>query len=97
MIKSSTDFVQGIKNILHEGAVKVVFTKLDGTERTMYCTLNADTLSDNNALPKGALNKDGSKRRVSKDCIRAFDLEKKEWRSFRIDSVKSCYSVPFTA
>lgn len=94
MIKSSTDFIQGIKNMLHNGTAKVVFTKADGTERTMYCTLDTKVLAEHDALPKGVLNKDGSKRRVSNECIRAFDTEKKEWRSFRIDSVKSC--IPAT-
>ena len=89
----TTDFAQGIKDMLHKGSVKVVFTKADGSERTMYCTLDANVLAENGALPKGAVNKDGSKRRVSKECIRAFDTEKKEWRSFRIDSVKSCISA----
>ena len=93
MIKSSTDFIQRIKNMLHNGIVKVVFTKVDGTERTMYCTLRTTVLAENDALPKGVLNKDGSKKRVSEECIRAFDTEKKEWRSFRIDSVKSCVPV----
>ena len=78
-----------IKKMLHEGAVEVNFVKADGTDRKMYCTLSKKILEDNDALPKGAVNKDGSKRKVSQDCIRAFDLEKKAWRSFRLDSVKS--------
>ena len=93
MHKLADNMVKGIRNILHSGTAKIVFTKLDGTERTMYCTLNAGILAENDSLPKGVLNKDGTKRRVSQDCIRVFDIEKKEWRSFRIDSIKSCVPV----
>ena len=88
-----TEISEMIKKMLHNGAVEVDFVKADGTDRKMYCTLSVKILTENNALPKGVLNKDGSKRKVSTECIRAFDLEKKAWRSFRVDSVKSCCGI----
>lgn len=77
-----------IKTILRKGPAVVVFTKVDGTERRMLCTLNKSILSEHDALPKGS--SDGKPRTVNEDVVRAFDLEKLAWRSFRIDSMKSC-------
>lgn len=70
---------------LHKGPTKVVFTKKDGTIREMICTLDARLLAENDALPE---KNDGRKK--SGEVIRAYDLEKKDWRSFRIDSIHSC-------
>jgi hypothetical protein len=71
------EVVAGLKSAV----AMVTFEKADGTERTMRCTL-VETF-----LPKV---KKGSKktREVNEDTIAAFDLDKGEWRSFRLDSVK---------
>lgn len=71
-----------IKKKLTESKAKVIFTKADGTERTLICTLNMDIIPKDNH-PKGS--KDII---VNTDVIKAFDLEINQWRSFRIDSVK---------
>lgn len=70
---------------LHRGPTKIVFTKKDGTIREMICTLDKNILAENDALPG-----EGDGRRKSSLVIRAYDLEKKDWRSFRIDSIHSC-------
>jgi hypothetical protein len=66
---------------LQEGICNVVFTKADGTERFMMCTLQADH------IPEEQLPKNSSKKK-NDDIISVYDLEVKNWRSFRVDSVK---------
>lgn len=65
---------------LHEGVVKVLFLKKDGTERTMNCTLN-ENLIPSEKNPKGT----GKKQ--NENVVAVFDTDKNDWRSFRYDSV----------
>lgn len=60
---------------------KVVFTKKDGTDRTLVCSLRE------HFLPKDYEPVEGRKENL--DAVSAWDLEKWAWRSFRLDSVKS--------
>ena len=69
-----------MKSALAKGVCTVVFQKLDGTERTMHCTSNTEFMPEEKR-PRSAVN-------GREDVIAAFDVAKKEWRSFRIDSVK---------
>lgn len=71
-----------LTGILREFVVEVKFTKKDGTERVMQCTLQESSIPET-AKPKG------SNRAVSDESLRVFDTEKNEWRSFRWDSIKS--------
>ena len=81
-----------IKSLLQKQPITVTFTKADGTDREMLCTL--DQLRIPAPLVAPAHNSDGtvkeSKQRKQPDehSIRVFDLEKKEWRSFRFDRLK---------
>ena len=71
-----------MKEKLRVGNCTVVFTKSDGTERTMLCTLQES------AIPVDARPKvQGTKQ--SDQALAVWDLEKQGWRSFRIDSVVS--------
>lgn len=73
-----------LKDMLAVTEMKVTFTKVDGTERVMKCTLEADK------LPKVEI-KEGAKPRketTSTKALRVFDLEKQEWRSFTIKNIK---------
>ena len=80
-----------VKSLLQVTEVTVEFTKADGTIREMRCTLNPEKLPEPN-VPVGSV--DGivkeSKQRKAPDpeSIRVFDLEKKEWRSFRFDRMQ---------
>lgn len=69
---------------LQKGVVGVTFTKKDGTERTMMCTLDADVIP-NDFAPKD----EDSKRAKNDEVLAVFDVEKEGWRSFRWDSVKA--------
>jgi len=70
-----------LKGLLRSEKVKITFTKKDGTDREMLCTLVSDEIPSEKA-PKNT-GKSGSD-----DALAVFDLEKTEWRSFRWDSVK---------
>lgn len=69
---------------LQEGALEIIFTKKDGTERTMRATL------DENMIPSSKTPK-GNSVVENDNVIRCFDVEIQEWRSFRVDSIL-CYS-----
>lgn len=69
---------------------KVVFTKKDGTEREMLCTL-IESKIPGDKQPKSET-QGGS---TIGQAVRVFDLDKGEWRSFRFDSVKSVNGVVY--
>lgn len=69
-----------MKASLAKGVCTVVFTKLNGEERTMHCTSNTEFMPEDKR-PRSAI--DGREH-----VICAFDVAKKDWRSFRVDSVK---------
>lgn len=62
----------------------VVFTKKDGTQRQMQCTLFPGSIPSDKQ-PKTESEEDTNS---TGSALRVFDLEKQEWRSFRWDSVK---------
>lgn len=70
-----------IKN-LRKGACRVIFTKLNGEERDMVCTLNFDLIAEDKR-PKNASTE------YSDEMIRAFDVKKQEFRTFKVANVIS--------
>lgn len=66
---------------LSKGVHQVTFTKLDGTERTISCTLDS-------AILPNLKDKDSAKP-INENIITAYCVDKKEWRSFRVENVKS--------
>ena len=75
-------FTKWLKGMLTVSDGVVTFTKADGTERVMKCTLVPDQ------LPKVEIKEDAKSRKESTTSMRVFDLEKNEWRSFTIKKVK---------
>jgi hypothetical protein len=75
-----------LKKLLLEHTVSVVFKKKDGTERTMLCTLKAEHLP---VVEKHEDDEAKKEKKQSDTNIAVWDLDKKAWRSFRIDSVVS--------
>lgn len=69
--------------------VLVNFIKADGTHRSMRASLNPAVVPKD-AFPKKNEEDNGSNFEVAQtnlDVIRCYDIEKKGWRSFRVDSV----------
>jgi hypothetical protein len=75
-------FTRWLKGMLQASEGVVTFTKSDGTERVMKCTLVPEQ------LPKVEIKEDIKPRKESTTSMRVFDLEKNEWRSFTIKKVK---------
>lgn len=79
-----------VRSLLQKGAITVTFTKADGTDREMLCTL--DHLRIPAPLPvvpvDGIVKESKQRKKPDEHSIRVFDLEKKEWRSFRFDRLK---------
>lgn len=73
-----------IVDLLKKNIAEVVFTKVDGTARTMRCTLMEKFLP---------AQKDLEEHTTRKNAIAVWDLEKEAWRSFRIDSVNTIKAV----
>lgn len=67
----------------HRGVITVYFTKKDGTNRVMKCTLLPEYIQDNRQL----LQEDKPARAENPDVMAVWDVEANGWRSFRIDSV----------
>lgn len=73
-----------IKGCLRDYVVSITFTKKDGTERVMKCTLNSDIVPDEPVSE----DTESPKRSQPEGVIRVWDVEADGWRSFRTDSVK---------
>jgi hypothetical protein len=70
---------------LHEGVVTVLFTKTDGTERVMRCTLQESVIPKAPEVTEEQSKKPA--RKVNENNISVWDVENDGWRSFRVDSV----------
>lgn len=70
-----------VENLLSIGETTITFTKTDGTERVMRCTLS-ESLIPLESAPKG-----DSTRKQSNEIRRVYDLDSNGWRSFRWDSI----------
>jgi len=75
-----------LKGLLKGTTAEITFTKVDGSERVMLCTLNESV------LPKIEVNESDEPKPVkvlSNEVLRVWDVEKEAWRSFRWDSIKA--------
>jgi hypothetical protein len=73
---------------LVNGIHSITFTKVDGTERTMPCTL------DPAILPRVEIKEEKSvPRKLNIETLRVFVTDIKEWRSFRIENVIKITSI----
>ena len=66
---------------LKQSVVNVVFTKADGSERLMNCTLKLENIPEDQR-PKSVIKSES-------DQIRVFDTDIDAWRSFNFGSVKT--------
>jgi len=74
-----------LKGLLEENTVEVVFTKKDGTDRVMNCTLKEDVLPS----VQKEIEEDSITKTKAKDALAVWDVDANGWRSFRWDSIKS--------
>lgn len=69
-------------DFLKVNKVQVTFTKVNGDIRTMNCTLCEDFIpvDPTHNIVSGP-------RHTSQNVISVYDLDKKDWRSFRIENI----------
>ena len=88
-----------VRGLLTNSEISVTFTKADGTDREMLCTLDGSRIPvsvtkpvvlTTSTAPVDGIVRESKKPRKEPDphSIRVFDLEKQEWRSFRFDRLK---------
>ena len=65
-----------VKN-LQSRAMRITFTKVNGEERIMDCTLQEHMIPET----------DANNRKQNEDVLPVFDINKGGWRSFRLDSI----------
>jgi hypothetical protein len=85
--KEFEEFKTWTLGILHDENITdlcVTFTKKDGTERAMRCTLVEGRIPSEQ---KPTSETSTANRKNSGSAVAVFDTEKSEWRSFRWDSV----------
>ena len=62
----------------------VTFTKVNGETRVMPCTLKGDVIPK---PPADVASKSVIKRHENQNVVSVWCLDKREWRSFRVDNV----------
>jgi len=85
-----------IRGLLHTHEITVTFTKADGSDREMLCTLNGHKIParpvapTTSTAPVDGIVRESKKPKKAPDphSIRVYDLEKQEWRSFRFDRLR---------
>jgi hypothetical protein len=75
---------ENLIDMLRNNIVTVTFTKVNGEERTMKCTLMAEYVPNAPSNNGQVLLQESESKAVS-----VWDTEVNGWRSFRVDSVKS--------
>ena len=90
-----------VRGLLQQQSITVTFTKADGTDRDMKCTLNWELIPEK--PPMAVISHSASivgrvdglvtetkKPRKEPDpaVVKVYDLEAKAWRSFRMDRLK---------
>lgn len=70
-----------IGTMLKMGIVIVKFTKMNGEDRIMRCTLNPKY------LPEQQKDKTVKPNTGKETAIRVWDLDESDWRAFRYDSI----------
>lgn len=80
---------QWLLGVLHDDIIKdlrITFTKKDGTEREMQCTL-VEASIPTDKRPKSGV-EETTNSQIGGSAVRVFDTAINEWRSFRWDSIK---------
>jgi len=89
-----------IRSLLDKQPITVTFTKADGTDRTMRCTLNGTFIPPPQKPPMvsitgrvdGLVTESKPSRKAPKEpdpaVIKVYDLDADAWRSFRMDRLK---------
>lgn len=72
--------------LLRDNICVVTFTKRDGTERVMRCTLKSEHLPAIASPVQQSEEK--TTRKTNLNTVSVWDMDKSAWRGFALDSVK---------
>ena len=78
---------QELTEQLMSGVYNVTFTKVDGTERTMPCTLKEDIVPAYERKKPVVESEETAKVKATSTTLSVWCTDKGAWRSFRVDSV----------
>ena len=78
---------EDVQNQLHQGICEISFTKVNGEERIMRCTLKEDLLPQQVDIEEIIQKKS---KKSNPDVYAVYDVVAEGWRSFRWDSLISC-------
>lgn len=81
--KDWQDLAVWLKSMLKGNVVTVMFTKADGTERTMKCTTDPKLIP-----PQPIVESTRKPRKENPEVFAAYDVENAGWRSFKLKSIK---------
>lgn len=81
------DYRDELLDALRNCVLDVTFTKADGSERTMKCTLIQEMIPEEMKPVSKPLAEGETPKEPNFESIRVFDIEKQAWRSFRLDSI----------
>lgn len=83
LIEAKLDMIAELKQRMQEEVVHFVFGKIDGSERHAYGTRAADVIAGHDAgdISKGSQ----AARHVAFGTFAYFDIERQDWRCFRVD------------
>lgn len=79
--KEATMSYDNIVEQLKSNILQVTFTKVNGEERVMPCTLLPEL------LPTREQGETAAALAVNNSVVRAFAIDKQAWRSFRVENV----------
>lgn len=78
---------QELKEVFSKNIVNLTFKKIDGTERTMKCTL------DPKFIPIRGNTTPTKKKTENKNVLPVWNIDEQAFRSFRVDSLISYETV----
>ena len=70
------EYMEKLRQLMHEGIVEFQYTKKDGTTRTAIGTLNESFIEENGGTPKGT-------GEAPAGTFPYWDVEAEGWRSFK--------------
>lgn len=76
-------FREWLTGVIRNERVNVCFTKADGSERWLHCSLHPELLPEREQQAVSE-----STRKRSEEALSVWDLEAQAWRSFRFDRIK---------
>lgn len=75
--------MKSLRENLQDHVCVVSFVKVNGEHRQMRCTLRDDI------VPKVEPKENSKPRKINENVLSVWDIDKSDWRSFRIESVQS--------